>query len=212
MSTGTDWNAWHDAYADPDSSLSQRLRVVQRHIGRWLDATAPQHVRVVSACAGDGRDLLGVLEERADRDRVRATLVEADARNAARAMSNVERLGLDGIEIRCRDGGTTAAYTGAVPADLLLLCGVFGNVPDADVHRTIAAVPQYCSPGALVIWTRHRDAPDLTPRIRAWFDDAGCVEEAFDSPGPESFSVGVHRFEGEPAPLASDERLFTFFA
>src|SRR5262249_56511854 len=30
----TDWAAWHDAYADPDSSLSRRLRIVHHQILR----------------------------------------------------------------------------------------------------------------------------------------------------------------------------------
>ena len=28
----TDWDAWHDDYADPTSQLAQRLQVVQRAI------------------------------------------------------------------------------------------------------------------------------------------------------------------------------------
>lgn len=32
-----DWASWHDAYENPQSSLSRRLRVVQRHISRFLD-------------------------------------------------------------------------------------------------------------------------------------------------------------------------------
>ena len=74
----TDWDAWHDDYADPTSPLAQRLQVVQRAIEGHLDSSAPRDVRVVSACAGDGRDLLQVLERRDDADRVSATLIEAD--------------------------------------------------------------------------------------------------------------------------------------
>ncbi|MEJ7755344.1 MAG: hypothetical protein WKF83_02510 [Nocardioidaceae bacterium] len=64
MSPKTDWNAWHEDYEDPSSLLSERLRVVQRHIDDWLDETAPAAVSVMSSCAGDGRDLLEVLEAR----------------------------------------------------------------------------------------------------------------------------------------------------
>jgi hypothetical protein len=34
---------------------------VPGHIDRWLDVTAPSPGTVVSACAGDGRDLLVLL-------------------------------------------------------------------------------------------------------------------------------------------------------
>lgn len=147
MNSMTDWEAWHSAYRDPNSLLSERLRVVQQHIDQWLDATAPAAVSVMSSCAGDGRDLLQVLHSRPDAHRVTATLLEADPRNASRATEQISRLDLSNIEVRCTDAGVTTAYAGAVPADLVLLCGVFGNVTDADVHRTIAAASQFCNNG-----------------------------------------------------------------
>lgn len=211
MISPTDWDAWHDDYADPASPLSERLRVVQRQIDQWLDESAPEPVIVLSSCAGDGRDLLEVIERRPDADRVTGTLLEADPRNTARAEAHVARLGLHRrIEIRCADAGTSSAYVDAAPADLVLLCGIFGNISDDDVHRTIAAAPQLCRAGARVIWTRHRRTPDLTPQIRGWFRDHGLAEECFVAPGHASYSVGVQRFRGEPVPLVTDRQLFTF--
>jgi hypothetical protein len=76
----------------------------------------------------------------------------------------------------------------------------------------VAALPSLCAPGALVLWTRHRGAPDLTPAIRSWFGEAGFREEAFDV-SPDGFmSVGAHRLAGEPAALMPGQRLFTFVA
>jgi hypothetical protein len=206
----TDWGAWHEEYADPGSALSARLAAVQGVIAAWLEETAPRPVRVVSACAGEARDLLGVLAGRGDADRVTATLVEADPALGRVALTEAGRLGLDGIDVRCTDAGSTRAYAGAGPADLLLLCGVFGNIDDDHVHRTIGAVPQLCAPGALVVWTRHRGEPDLTPTIRRWFADTDCEEQAFLSPGSEAWAVGAHRFHGRPQALAADLPLFTF--
>jgi len=205
-----DWRSWHADYEDPSSLLSERLRLVQRHIGDWLDATAPGPVTVLSSCAGDGRDLLGVLAGRSDADRVSATLIEADPRNAARASDHVRRARLSGIQVRCTDAGTSDAYLGAVPADLVLLCGVFGNIADDDVRRTIAATPQLCHRDAVVIWTRHRRDPDLTPQVRTWFGEHGFHEELFAAPEHAIYSVGVHRFVGTRMPLAPGQHLFTF--
>ena len=39
------------------------------------------------------------------------------------------------VEIVCADAGGSNAYEGAVPANLLLCCGVFGNVSDAHDQR-----------------------------------------------------------------------------
>jgi hypothetical protein len=206
-----DWAAWHAAYDEADSALERRLRVVRQVIGDWLHAH-PGPVRVVSACAGEGRDLLGVLAERAaagdDPARVTARLVELDPRNAAAARAAAAPF--PGVTVEEADAGVVGAYAGAVPAGLVLLCGIFGNVPDADVHRTVAAAPRLCAPGATVVWTRHRRAPDLTVQVRRWFGAAGFSEVAFTSPADGSWAVGLHRFDGEPAELQTGQRLFTF--
>ena len=60
-----------------------------------------------------------------------------------------------------------------VPAELVLLCGIFGNITSADIQRTIATSPQLCRTGATVIWTRHRGEPDLVPTICDWFEARG---------------------------------------
>ena len=203
-----DWAAWHERYAQPDSVQSQRLPVVQAHIRAFLHGRA-EPARVISMCAGDGRDLLGALEASPD-SRVRARLVELDPDLAARARKRAVRSGLDAIEVVNGDAGVTDAYAGAVPADLVLACGVLGNVPEEDAERTVRSLPRLCGSDAIVIWTRHRRSPDFTPQIRAWLAETGLCELAFESPGPDSFSVGVHRFEGAPLPLERGLRLFTF--
>jgi hypothetical protein len=205
--SGTDWRAWHADYADPASALSQRLAVVQAQIARWLDRTEPEPVTVISVCAGDGRDLLGVLTARPDAGRVTATLVELDADLAATAASAAADL--PGVSVRCTDAGDIEAYAGCAPADLLLLCGVLGNVSDEDAAGTISALPGLCAPDATVVWTRHRREPDLTPAVRGWFTAAGFVEESFTAPDDRIWSVGVHRFTGQHQSL-SDGRMFSF--
>jgi hypothetical protein len=112
--------------------------------------------------------------------------------------------------IKEADAGQLASYVGLVPADLVVMAGVFGNISDADVQRTVAALPQLCSTGATMIWTRTRRPPDLTPPLRGWLRDAGFVEHAFYAPADVLFSVGVHRFEGKPKPLDASSTIFTF--
>ena len=206
----TDWSKWHDAYTTPDSGLPDRLLAVRDRIDRRLDALAPDPVRVVSACAGDGRDLLGVLEGRADADRVSALLVEFDPELAARARRAAEALPAH-VEVLQADAARSDVYAHAVPADLVLLCGIFGNISDDDVRVTIRAAPQLCAPGAELVWTRHRHDPDLTPSIRDWFADAGFEEIAFVAPQGVHWSVGVHRVVVEPRPLEPGRHWFTFF-
>jgi hypothetical protein len=209
MANSTDWAAWHSPYDDPTSPLSRRLAVVRGHISDWLDATSGP-VTVVSACAGDGHDLIGVLESRADAKRVTATLVEFHPRLVERAERAIATAGLEGVTVREGDAGATDLYVGAVPADLVLLCGVFGNISDDDVHRTIETVPQLATDGATVVWTRHTREPDLTPQIRRWFAEVGCEEVSFTAPPDVVFSVGVHSFPGPTQALEAGRQLFRF--
>lgn len=206
--SGTDWQVWHADYGDPGSALSQRLAVVQTQIEAWLDATAPRPVTVTSVCAGDGRDLLDVLHRRGDQARVTTTLVELDADLADAAASAAGDL--PGVTVRCADAGSTDVYAGCGPADLLLLCGVFGNISDEDAAGTVAGLPSLCAPGATVLWTRHRRPPDLTRALRAWFGHAGFAEQSFTAPNDRTWSVGVHRLRGAASALQPGQRLFSF--
>ena len=204
--TAKDWVAWHAAYDDADAPLHHRLRAVQRRIREQLGARPAGPIRVVSMCAGEGRDLLEVLADHPRAGDVRGRLVELDPELAGRAAA----VAPPGIAVRIGDAGSTDAYLGAVPADLVLACGVFGNITDEDIERTVRALPTFCAPGAGVIWTRHRKAPDLTIDIRRWFLDAGFEPVAFDAPAEFEWSVGVQRYVGDPVVLPRGRQLFTF--
>jgi hypothetical protein len=144
---------------------------------------------------------------------VRAVLVESDARNVALACEAAAGLGLSQVEVRHADASLVDGFADALPADVLLLCGIFGNVSDRDIQRTVQAAGALCREGATVIWTRHRRAPDLTPLLRAWFADSGFQEIAFDAPGTDTLvGVGVHRLSCAPAAERPRQRLFTFGA
>lgn len=207
----TAWGEWHDAYSDPTSDLSQRLAIVQDHVRTWLDDAPLGPLRIISMCAGQGHDLIGALRDHDRRDDVTGLLVELDSGNVAAAQGRLTDAGLSGVRAVRGDAGRLRAYTDAAPAHLILVCGVFGNVSDQDVHGTISALPMLLGAGGTVVWTRHRRAPDLTDRIRAWFQDSDFDEESFDSPGPGGFSVGRHRFRGTPRTLVDEGRpLFSF--
>jgi len=207
-----DYVSWHAAYDDPESSLSVRLRHVQRAIDDWLDRT-PGPVRVLSSCAGQGHDILGVLEERGPQDRARVTgaLVEIDPTNVTIARRRITHLGL-AVTVVESDAGTTDAYAGLVPANLLLLSGIMGNISAADIERLVYVSRQLCAPGATVIWTRGAQDPDLGPDIRRWFEQVGfeelSCEEWIEGTG---MRVGVNRLLAPPQPLRPGELIFTFY-
>jgi hypothetical protein len=205
-----DWVEWHRDYDDPGSMLSRRGEIVQGHLRAELGRASAGDIRLISLCAGQGRDVIGALTGHPRRDDVHARLVELDERNVAIARQAAQAAGLPGVEVLQADAGTTDACAGAVPAGIVLVCGIFGNIARTDIQATAAALPSLCAPGALVLWTRHRLPPDLTPAIRSWLADAGFREEAFDT-SPDGFmAVGAHRLTGEPAALTPGQRLFTF--
>jgi hypothetical protein len=203
-----DWRAWHAGYENPNSELGRRLAVVQRQLRDALDRLPPGRIRAISVCAGQGHDIIGVLAEHPRRFDVSARLVELDPQNVALAQSAARASGLDGVEALAADASLTDAYIGAVPADLVLVCGVFGNIAAADIANTIEQLGQLCAPQATVIWTRHRRAPDLVPRIRETFQQAGFAEVAFEDATP--FGIGANRLQRAPGPLRPGVKLFDF--
>ncbi len=205
-----EWIAWHRGYNQAQGSLAARLQVVQLLIRSSLDRLPAGEVRVISMCAGDGRDLLGVLRGHQRRDDVRARLVELDPELVQRGRRRLRRAGLSGIEFVCGDAAASAAYAGATPANLLLTCGVFGNISDADVHSTISHLAECCAQDATLIWTRGSFHPDLTPTIRRWFAESGFRELSFSAMPKSTACVGRHRLEAAPRPFRGDRHLFTF--
>jgi hypothetical protein len=203
-----DWRAWHAPYEDPSSELSRRLALVQAQLRAALDGAPPGPIRLVSVCAGQGHDAIGVLAEHPRRADVSARLVELDEQNVRLARAAAAAAGLDAVEAIAADASITDAYVGAVPADVILVCGVLGNLAAADAAGTIERLAQLCAPHATVIWTRHRRPPDLVPHIRESFARAGFEEIAFGDARP--FGVGSNRLRVPPSPLQPGVKLFDF--
>jgi hypothetical protein len=205
-----EWLEWHKGYR-PGSPLAKRLAVVQDLIRTALDGCAPGLIRIISMCAGDGRDLLGVLDDHPRRGDVLARLVELDPELAGRGRGRAAAIS-PYLEFVNGDASTTSAYAGVAPADIVLVCGVFGNVTDEDIEWTVDHLPTLCAPGATVIWTRGTFKPDITPVVRAWFEEDGFAELAFIAIPDTTAAVGAARLVAPPRPFEPDVRLFTFLS
>lgn len=206
----TDWLAWHRDYDDPSSALSRRLVVVRRHVGESLDALGTQGERVLSLCAGTGRDVIPELALRPHLS-PETLLVEANAELADVARAAAVSAELANVSVRCADAGRLGSFADVLPVDLLLVCGIFGNVSDRDIRRTLRAATAMLRPGGRVIWTRGSFGDDdLRPSVRRWVADARLEELAYDG-DPEPHGVGLARWDGPAASGAAlPERLFTF--
>ena len=198
------WVQWHENYTDLNSSQAQRLAVVRKRIAEALARCPAGAIRFASICAGDGRDILGVLQTHPRGRDVSGRLVELDPRLVERARLSAPAR----MEVICGDAGNSDAYEGAIPVNLLLCCGVFGNINETDIQNTIDAWSMLCAPEATVIWTRGAFEPDLRNQIREWIKLAGFEELSFDTNG--KYGVGVAKMIREKKPYQRGIRFFSF--
>jgi hypothetical protein len=185
-----------------------RVELVQRHVRAFLDSgDAGSRVRVVCASAGRGLELLPVLAAHRRRADVRARLIDLDPANIAAACELVAELRLDwNVELARADASTAEAFAGAVPADLLLLRGVFARLPLEAARTTVDRLPELCAAGATVIWAHDR-AAEAAWELRGWLERTGFAQEDVATADCDS-SVTVYRFGGTPIPLSRGARLF----
>lgn len=204
----TDWVAWHAEYADPNSRLSQRVAEVQAQLRAALDRAPAGPLRLISACAGEGRDVIPVLAAHPRGAEVTARLIEFDARLAGNARAQAGQ----NIEVVTGDASVTDAYAGMAPAHIALFCGIFGNITDADIERTVRTLPSLLAPGGEVLWTRYTNEPNLTLTIRGWFAEAGFDEMAFTGDVALRYGVGTHKLAATttPAPFEAGVTMFRF--
>jgi hypothetical protein len=207
-----DWVEWHDLY-QTETRLQQRLQIVQRYIRTALDAQPEGRIQVVSACAGDGRDLLGALSDHPRKPDVTARLVELNPQLVERGRATIKAANLIAqVEFINGDATLSSNYTGAVPADIVLVCGIFGNLADeAALERLISNLRFLAKTDAYIAWTRgHKDGVAYSEIVRDRFQSANFTEVEFQLTATGDMGVGLHRHLGQPESLPSNERLFAF--
>lgn len=207
-----DWYEWHDLY-NTEPKLQQRLEIVQEYIADSLNASPSGVIRIVSVCAGDGRDLLGTLKNHPRRNDVHARLVEINSNLVERGRATIESLGLSKqIELINGDATIAANYVGAVPADIVIVCGVFGNLAEeAELNRLLDNLSFLSKQGAFVIWTRgHSQGIPHSDTVRKFFRASGFEEVNFKLTATGDMGVGIHRYLGENLAVPKEQQLFVF--
>lgn len=178
-----DWYEWHRGY-DESTALKRRLETVQRHIATALDVAPIGPLRVLSICAGDGRDLIGALRDHPRLNDVTATLVELDPRLVEQGRALAFAAGLGGrVHFNCADVTRSDTYQGEAPCQLTLACGVIGNVAPDTTPALIRLASAVCDTGGSLIWTRLLSANNgasHTPVVRRLLARAGFEEVRAD--------------------------------
>ncbi len=211
-----DWFEWHDFY-NTEPRLQQRLQLVRESLSESLDGCSVGIIRVVSVCAGDGRDLLGTLSSHPRSKDVYARLVELNPKLVERGRTAIESAGL-GKQIEFINGDATISsnYIQAVPADIIILCGVLGNLADeAELSRLLRNLSFLCKKGSFIIWTRRvrggsrKDIPYFET-VRKLLHEAAFEEISFKLTLTGDTGVGTHRYLDEGSALPKDQQLFVF--
>jgi hypothetical protein len=205
------WTNWPErAYSQ--RRYQQRLAAVQEHLAKRLDVAPVGPVRIISICAGDGRDLLGVLEMHRRRNDVTAWLVEQSLQSVSASAARARALGLDSaVRFLHADATGYKTYHGIAPADIVLLCGVWGHVPVHDRASVIRALTCFCKPGGAVIWSRAVAKGMIRlQQIQALFAGPSWEQISLTFTPDETWAVATHRFCGPAVDLPKEGQIFHF--
>lgn len=208
-----DWVQFQNGY-DLWPPLQSRLEIVRSQLASTLSASPAGPIRLISVCAGDGRDVIGALANHSRRDDVSATLIENNAELVARGEVAVAHLDLSShIHFLCADATLSDTYLTIAPAEVVVLAGVLGNVRPAVEPQLIDSLRSLCRRGGSVIWTRgvgNQEGMQAAERIRQYFADVGFRELVLTHTTPHGFVIGTHVFGGTPSPLIPSAKLFEF--
>ena len=204
---GLAWYRWHQEYDDLSSARVDRLGATQQLLGQALDRAAPGVVRLVSSCAGQGRDVLPVLLDHPRGAHAQARLVELDPLNAGLLRSALGSTALAGVEVLEADAGSSSAYEGAVPADVVLLSGVLDRLGPDEGRRAVLGLPLLCAAGATVVWAVDDPTGAVAAAAQAWLAEAGFAE--LDLRRGPSWAAGAALLEAAPRPWRAGERWFS---
>lgn len=208
-----DWRQWYKHY-DSLPSLQARLQIVREQIIAALNDCPPGPIRIVSVCAGDGRDLIGALPDHPRQRDVTAWLIDNHAESIARGEAAANDAGL-GAQVRFVNADATVAgnYAGLVPADLIILSGFLGHLRNDDVPSLIESLPMLCKSGGWTIWNRHlvmNKGREQVPAIRELFRQSQFEEIHFGITSHDGFAIGRVRYTGRGMPLDNARVLFEF--
>jgi hypothetical protein len=205
------WNGWLEA-AYKQRRYLERLLTVQEHLAECLDIAPAGSVRIISICAGDGRDVIDVLRLHHRRIDAAAWLVELNRQSIDAGVCRATSAGLENtVRFLNQDATIYQTYKDIVPADIVLVCGVWGHVPTDERRRLVQTLAALCRRGAMVIWTR-RVGPHWTrfEEIDSLFADSAWQKVRISFTTGEKWAVVTNRYCGPPTEFPAGGRFFHF--
>jgi hypothetical protein len=205
------WSGWPEKVYQ-QNLYQQRLASVQQHLTRCLDSVPAGRVCILSVCAGDGRDVIGVLTAHPRRRDVSARLVELDPHSVATGVQSVAAAGLqDVVTFLHADATTYATYQGLTPAEIVLLCGVWGHVPADQRRAVVDALATFCTPGGSLVWTRGiAKGVTRVQEIESLFANSAWEQVGRDITADNNWVVASYRYSGPARTLPASGQIFNF--
>jgi hypothetical protein len=207
-------NTWSDwpGKAYTRAGYQQRLAAVERHLDESLLLAPVGPVLIASMCAGDGRDVVGVVQSHPRRSDVIAWLVELNGNSVAAGVAHARRAGLERtVNFLHADATSFATYGNIAPADILLVCGVWGHVPLEERASLVRACGTLCTPGGVVIWTRGvRRGTARFEAIRELFAGPAWEEIRATITPDAKWAVATHRYLGPASAPPTSGQIFHF--
>ena len=203
-----DWCEWHEGYQQ-SMALQQRLAKVREHIVEALDHADPGPIRILSICAGDGRDVISALRDHPRRHEVVARLLELDPRLVASGRELARDAQLErNVQFDVVDATRSESYDGCIPCQLMLACGVLGNIPIQSSEFIVALASAACATGGRLVWTRLVAANNGTthvPILQRLLTSAGFEQLRWDVQGDDDEAGGryIETFGAGRAVVAS---------
>jgi hypothetical protein len=205
------WAGW-PAEAYMRERFQQRLLAVQQHLRTNLDEAPAGPIKLISLCAGDGRDVISVLRTHERRRDVSAWLVELDRQSVAAGIRDSSIAGLqDAVHFVNADATDFVTYMGMAPVDIVLACGVWGHVPMHQRESLVGALAALCKPRGAVTWTRGVSCGiTRLNQIEIQFARPKweCVQTTITA--DKKWAVATYRYAGLPVELPRAGRIFDF--
>jgi non-ribosomal peptide synthetase component F/acyl carrier protein len=207
------WSNWHKNY-EVSPRLKARLQLVQGQIDGVLIAAPPGPIRILSICAGDGRDLLGLRPDHSRRPDIVAYLVDNDSPSLERGRREAAQIQFPGqLHFLEADATQNRSYQDLGHFDLVLISGLLGHLRPEGVTSLLTGLPMLCRHNGWVLWNRHlvlNQGSRQVPTIRQCLAETGFSEIHFQMTDPQGFAVSLAQFRGTSQPLPPEGTLFEF--
>jgi hypothetical protein len=158
--------------------------------------------------------VIGVVGSHPRRSDVTAWLVEQNPQSVAAGVCRLADAGLENsVAFLTGDATLYTTYEKIAPADIVLLCGVWGHVPADERTQLVRALACLCKPAGAVIWTRGVAKGMIRlQQIQVHFAGSSWEQVRVSLTPDKNWAIVTHRCRGSACELPTSGQIFHFRA